>query len=54
MYAYIHVVFVGSNGVDKVHEIFFKEANQGHQNTPIVFRNEGFDYSSSNEEYFQR
>ena len=52
MYAYIHVVFVGSNGADKVHEIFVKEANQSHQNTLVVFRNEGFDHGSSNKEYF--
>ena len=54
---YIHVafvVFVSSNGADKAHEISFKEANQGHQNTSVVLRNEGFDYGSSNKEYFQR
>ena len=49
-----NVVFVDSNGADKVHEISFKEANQGHQNTLAVFRNEGFDHGSSNKEYFQR
>ena len=54
MYAYIDVVFVGSNEADKVNKIFIKEANQGHQNTLVVFRNEGFDQGSSNKEYFQR